>query len=1471
MFKSIISLFAILSFFQASSQIGFNEHLIADETFSAEGANSVYAVDIDGDGDLDILASSRNDGTISLFRNYDGQGNFKIEFITTNIPSLESIHAADLDGDGDIDIVAVSSATDTVFWYKNTDGLGTFAAPQTIVSGFGNPIDVISADLDGDNDLDIIVGFSGANRVSWFENTDGAGNFGNIQDITLLVDNVSQIAAGDIDNDGDIDILSATAIDDKLAWYENTDGLGTFGAQQIIVSLENAHTISVADFDGDGDLDVVGSSGLIGALSWYENVDGQGAYGASHLIANTGANNLFTSQYPADVDGDGDTDIVVVLSSTNQISWYENTDNVGNVWVEHIVTTNSYLVNFVSAADLDNDGDIDILATVGGDEMISWFENTDSLGNFSEGFKLNNYPAGPESIYVADLDGDGDNDLLASSRADNELVWFKNLDGMGYFSDQILISDNPGNPTSSNQNSLIAKDIDNDGDLDLINCANNKLAWYENTDGQGNFVQRVIEETIIGGSTVYAVDLDGDTDLDLLVSKSSVANKSEVLWYKNTDGLGNFEAQDVFANSNIYDNANAFSDDLDGDGDFDVLIIYRFEHKVVWHKNLDGQGNFGPEIMINASVNEGSSVHTGDIDGDGDKDVMSTQNLSVLWYENTDGLGSFSAPNTVHNVGMNSGYMLDVDNDGDLDIITSRQSQNGTVAWHANLDGQGTFGTQQIVSQTSATPRALHYGDIDGDGDPDIASASWHDSKIAWYENLGETFNEIRGVVRLNTTGVACDTSLPVLQNIMAVTSNGTDTFATFTLSTGLYQLFPTQGTFTTHLEDINYYESSPLSHNSTFTASGEIDIADFCLEPNVTANDLNITLFPLNMANPGFDSRYQIVYNNVGTTTLSGSVTLFYQDANMTFLTASEPVASQSANAITFDYLNLSPFETRTIDLEFNVSPPPINQNDDILHFTATIDPTLGDETEYDNSFELNQTVVGSYDPNDIRVLEGEEIFIEDVDKFLHYIIRFQNTGTASAINIKVTNQIDPNLDWSTFQLQNLSHPGTVLIRNENQVTFSFDNINLPDATTNEPASHGYIQFKIKPKAGITIGESILNSASIYFDFNLPILTNTVTTTVVENLLPVIANQPSDLDICSDNGVGLFDLNINSDEILGTQDPTSFAITYHETLADATNGVNPIVNSALYQNLANPQTIYPRLERLSDGEFDTTSFNLIVLSNPSPTVPTPLEICDDDHDGFAQFTLTDKNAEIINGEPNVSISYHETLLDANNSVNALVGPYINTVEHFQTIFARVSSTITSCYSIVSLDLVVVDTPVVVPVTDLVVLDVNGDGFANFDLTSKIPEIIGAQTDLEVSFYESLAGATAATNPIVTPTNYVNLDNPQTIYTRLTNFTDGCFAIGEFNIYADPELGYNEVELNAIKIYPNPTSNQLHLESQISILKVILYNNLGQEIMIFRNDNGLKILNLDTLASGLFFMKIFIDQDRIAYKKIIKK
>jgi hypothetical protein len=147
-----------------------------------------------------------------------------------------------------------------------------------------------------------------------------------------------------------------------------------------------------------------------------------------------------------------------------------------------------------------------------------------------------------------------------------------------------------------------------------------------------------------------------------------------------------------------------------------------------------------------------------------------------------------------------------------------------------------------------------------------------------------------------------------------------------------------------------------------------------------------------------------------------------------------------------------------------------------------------------------VNQTVVNSQDPNDIIVHEGASLTLARAQQeYLHYTIRFQNIGTSDAINIKVLNDLDAKLDWSTFKLISTSHNCRVKNTN-NHNEFLFENINLP-GSENEPLSHGYITYKVKPIASIAVGNVIPNSANIYFDFNAPIATNLTTTTIVNNL----------------------------------------------------------------------------------------------------------------------------------------------------------------------------------------------------------------------------------------------------------------------------------------------------------------------------------------------------------------------------------
>ena len=204
-----------------------------------------------------------------------------------------------------------------------------------------------------------------------------------------------------------------------------------------------------------------------------------------------------------------------------------------------------------------------------------------------------------------------------------------------------------------------------------------------------------------------------------------------------------------------------------------------------------------------------------------------------------------------------------------------------------------------------------------------------------------------------------------------------------------------------------------------------------------------------------------------------------------------------------------LHPYQTRWVDVTFHVAAPPIANAGENIIFSGTINPVSGDETPADNHTRLVQTIVNSYDPNDKEVGEGSSVDIKQAGECLHYTIHFQNTGNAEAIKVIIKDSLTTNLDWNSFTPITASHSYTTNILKGNLVEFVFDSINLPPKSLNEPASNGFVSFKIKPKNGITVGETINNQAKIYFDFNAPIITNTTATTITKIKLgedPVLA-----------------------------------------------------------------------------------------------------------------------------------------------------------------------------------------------------------------------------------------------------------------------------------------------------------------------------------------------------------------------------
>ncbi|GGG35665.1 hypothetical protein GCM10010976_04200 [Bizionia arctica] len=1084
------------------SQIAFQENVITDRTVSVDGINTIFSADLDGDGDMDILSASSNDNKIAWYENVDGQGYFGLQkVISIGVSGASFVSATDFDGDGDLDVVSNSNYDYKIVWFENTDGLGAFGEEQVVATDAHSVNSLVMVDFDGDGDMDILSPDSDGNGIIWYENTDGLGTFGVQHSIATNVGHINIINSVDMDGDGDMDVVY---LSDRLAWQENTDGLGNLGPQINISTVNNAQSLYASDLDNDGDMDVL-TSIYYDKIAWYENMDGQGTFGELQIISSNalGANNA----YARDVDGDGDMDVISSSSGDDKVAWYENTDGNGNFGMEQLITENAHFVLSIYPTDLDGDGDMDVISSSSEDDKIVWHENTDGLGSFAIEHPIISNPGYNQCVYAADLDGDGDLDVLtASSSTYGNIAWYENTNGLGAYGPQKIITTDSYNPSS-----VFTTDIDGDGDMDVISASfgtgscTGKIAWYENTDGQGTFGPPQI--IIIGcnrPTSIYAADLDGDNDMDIV---ATLSNDNHLAWFENTDGQGNFGPLENILYS--VDNPKSVNvADVDGDGDMDILSASYDDDKIAWYENTDGQGDFGPQQIITTSADGANSVYSMDLDGDGDNDVLSASrgDNKIAWYENIDGEGTFGPQQIITTNAENavSVFAIDLDGDGDNDVISASGYTYGTIAWYENIDGQGDFGTQQIITANLSRATYVYADDIDNDGDFDILCTSeYYDTQVIWYKNLGNQSNEINGIVNIDIDNNGCDNSYIPAYNFLINTTDGTNNHSSFTLNNGFYQLFPGQGEFTTQITNLpNYYTSNPIAHTSNFTNTGNTDTASFCIQPIGSVNDLNIAIYPsLNDPRPGFNTTYQLVYSNGGTSQSNGNINFGFDNTKLQFLNASQIVSSQTSNALTFEFTDLKPFETRTIDLNFNVFAPPTTNIDDILSSMVTINPILADETQEDNVFTLQQIVIGSYDPNDITVLEGAQILIEDADNYLHYLIRFQNTGTASAINVLVENTLDDKLDWTTMQLESLSHTAKVEIMNGSEVSFIFDNIYLPDSTNNEPNSHGYIAYKIKPKDNVVLGDIFENTADIFFDYNPAITTNTVSTEIVETL----------------------------------------------------------------------------------------------------------------------------------------------------------------------------------------------------------------------------------------------------------------------------------------------------------------------------------------------------------------------------------
>jgi hypothetical protein len=493
-----------------ASMVWFNNGAgVFTDSGQSLGSSITYSIalgDMDGDGDLDLVEG--NFGQANLVWLNNGAGVYTNSGQYLGISDTYSIALGDIDGDGDLDMAEGNNGQANLAWLNNGAGI-----LSDLGQSLGNQIieSIALGDVDGDGDLDVVEGnYSQANLV-WF--TNGTGSFSDSGQ-RLGGRYTSTIVLGDVDGDDDLDLVAGNTSQTgtaNLVWLNN--GVGVFTDSGQLLGSSDTAVIALGDVDGDGDQDLVeGTNNTFGNPTdntiWLNNGSG--------TFTNTGpifSNGIMGSIALGDVDSDGDLDVVGGNDGQGNLVWLNQGYAQGGTMGEFTDSGQSLGNNPSSSlalGDVDGDGDLDVVGGNDGQGNLVWlnqgYAQGGTIGVFTDsGQQLGN--SDTISIALGDVDGDGDLDLVEGNDGQGNLVW-KNS-GTGSFT-------NSGQYLGNNLTwRIVLGDVDGDGDLDLVEGNNGppNIVWFN--DGAGVFTDN---DRYMGSNATRAItlgDVDGDGDLDL--------------------------------------------------------------------------------------------------------------------------------------------------------------------------------------------------------------------------------------------------------------------------------------------------------------------------------------------------------------------------------------------------------------------------------------------------------------------------------------------------------------------------------------------------------------------------------------------------------------------------------------------------------------------------------------------------------------------------------------------------------------------------------------------------------------------------------------------------------------------------------------------------------------------------------------------------------------------------------------------